>query len=177
MKCLDSSGDGNISYREFQAFVRVFEAEEDREEQEFRQKQKEAARYLEQEKQNQKELIKQQRTKSSSQAAADAEEKKAKKKASASQNSDGLERLWAKIGKFVDKKGDGDGVAMFKSMFEKYDTNGDGELTMNELAEGLASAGITTSKKNFKLLLDELDKDGGGKISLKEWSKGAKKRL
>ncbi len=41
----------------------------------------------------------------------------------------GLERVWAKISKYVEKQVDNgggkSGVALFKAMFEKYDMNGD----------------------------------------------------
>lgn len=172
MKCLDSSGDGSISYREFQAFVRVFQAEEDREAAEYRAMKKDAEKQL-----AAAEPKKDKTSRKPAGAAEDEEEKPKKDKLSASQSHEGLEKLWAKIGKYIDKKGGTtDGVSMFKEMFAKYDTNGDGELTMTELADGLAQAGITTSKKNFKLLMTELDKDGGGKISLKEFTKGMKKR-
>jgi Ca2+-binding EF-hand superfamily protein len=54
---------------------------------------------------------------------------------------------------------------------------GDGVLTIEELAEGLASCGITTSRKNFRNLLSEVDADGSGQISLKEWTDGAGRKI
>ena len=37
-------------------------------------------------------------------------------------------------------------------IYRKYDVDGDGELTVAELTEGLAAAGIKSSRKNFKVL-------------------------
>ena len=39
------------------------------------------------------------------------------------------------------------GVALLEDMFERFDVDGDGQLTTEELVDGLSSAGITTSKK------------------------------
>mmetsp|Transcript_50752 Transcript_50752/g.100451 ORF Transcript_50752/g.100451 Transcript_50752/m.100451 type:complete len:273 (-) Transcript_50752:120-938(-) len=101
---------------------------------------------------------------------------------SAIEREKGLEKLWHKIGKYITKvMGEGDnraeGMKLFKALFERYDTNGDGELTIEELAEGLASSGITTSRRNFKLLVADVDADGSGVISLREWTKGGKGHL
>jgi hypothetical protein len=117
MKCLDASGDGSISYKEFQSFVRVFQAEEDEELEKWKEKKREADEAVAQMK----------HPKAKSKGAAEEEQHKSSKKGAVASSSDqnaGLEKLWAKIGKYIDKKGGTDGVSMFKAMFEKYDTNG-----------------------------------------------------
>ena len=85
-------------------------------------------------------------------------------------------RLWKKIAKYIDNEGD-TSEDFLAELFTQYDTDGDGELTIEELTEGFTAAGIKLSRKNFKLMMSELDADGSGSISLNEWTSGAASKL
>ena len=88
-----------------------------------------------------------------------------------------LEELWSTVGHYLDDimpASGKSGTDVFEDMFNEYDLNGDGVLTVEELTEGLMKAGIIMSKKKFKLLMQELDKDRSGTISLKEFRRGLK---
>lgn len=131
MKCLDSSGDGSISYKEFQSFVRIFHEEEEEELDKWKHMKQEADEAVEHMKHRTHSKGEEMTHKTSKLAAEETKHKTTKNtkkhtsSTSSSEQNAGLEKLWAKIGKYIDKKGGTDGVSMFKTMFEKYDTNGD----------------------------------------------------
>lgn len=55
-----------------------------------------------------------------------------------------------------------------KALMERFDINGDGSISIDELSEGLKSINVTISAKEKLALMKELDKDRDGGISQQE---------
>lgn len=55
-----------------------------------------------------------------------------------------------------------------KALMERFDVNGDGSISIDELGEGLKSINVTISDKEKLALMKELDKDRDGGISQQE---------
>lgn len=58
--------------------------------------------------------------------------------------------------------------AYVKALMERFDINGDGSISIDELSEGLKSINVTISAKEKLALMKELDKDRDGGISQQE---------
>ena len=56
--------------------------------------------------------------------------------------------------------------------FAKVDANGDGQITPDELLDGLHEAGVAPSVKEIRVMIQFADKDGDGMISKEEWKHG-----
>ncbi|KAL4568850.1 hypothetical protein LXL04_024467 [Taraxacum kok-saghyz] len=54
-------------------------------------------------------------------------------------------------------------------IFGKFDANGDGKISSNELGESLKTLGSVTSEE-VKTMMEELDTDGDGFISYEEFT-------
>ena len=55
--------------------------------------------------------------------------------------------------------------AYVKALMERFDINGDGSISIEELGEGLKSINVRISEKEKLALMKELDKDHDGGIS------------
>ncbi|KAG6397717.1 hypothetical protein SASPL_143887 [Salvia splendens] len=56
-----------------------------------------------------------------------------------------------------------------EKVFSKFDTNGDGKISLSELGDILNGLGSATSADEVKRIMSELDTDGDGFIDLKEF--------
>ncbi|XP_051127308.1 probable calcium-binding protein CML18 isoform X1 [Andrographis paniculata] len=56
-----------------------------------------------------------------------------------------------------------------EKVFNKFDANGDGRISLNELAAVLNGLGSPTSADEIKRIMAELDTDGDGYIDFKEF--------
>lgn len=56
-----------------------------------------------------------------------------------------------------------------KQIFNKFDANGDGKISLSDLGMILNALGWKTSPDEAKKLMDEIDSDGDGFIDLKEF--------
>mmetsp|Transcript_35926 Transcript_35926/g.80855 ORF Transcript_35926/g.80855 Transcript_35926/m.80855 type:complete len:195 (+) Transcript_35926:530-1114(+) len=177
IKALDHGRDGMINYSEFSKFVKAFRDDDkadgvmEKEQRRLAQRQADASMAQMREEREKAKADKLARGRAPPPGL---KPKKSHKKGGPSKEEKlaALSELWDKIGKYINEAANmekKDGVAFLEAMFEKYDVDGDNELTFQELAEGLASAGIRTSKRTFKLLIKEIDEDESGKISLDEW--------
>lgn len=52
-----------------------------------------------------------------------------------------------------------------KALMKKFDINGDGSISIDELSQGLKSINVRISEKEKLALMKELDKDRDGGIS------------
>lgn len=59
-------------------------------------------------------------------------------------------------------------------MMERFDINGDGSISIEELGLGLKSIGVKISEKEKLALMKELDKDRDGGISEQEFHNALK---
>jgi calcium-binding protein CML len=57
-----------------------------------------------------------------------------------------------------------------KKIFNKFDKNGDGKISCNELKDILHALGSRTSSDEVQRIMSEIDKDGDGVISLDEFT-------
>jgi len=58
----------------------------------------------------------------------------------------------------------------FTCLFAILDRNGDLELTIEELAEGLKASGFDLSKNDLRVLIENMDTSHNGRISSDEWN-------
>ena len=56
-----------------------------------------------------------------------------------------------------------------KEAFKKFDTNGDGSLSPEELEVAIDDFGIGLSKLQMKVLMRDIDRDSDGKIDYNEF--------
>lgn len=57
-----------------------------------------------------------------------------------------------------------------KKVFDKFDKNGDGKISCDELKDILHSLGSGTSSEEVKRIMSEVDQDGDGFINLQEFA-------
>ncbi|XP_027940850.1 probable calcium-binding protein CML23 [Vigna unguiculata] len=57
-----------------------------------------------------------------------------------------------------------------RQIFNKFDKNGDGKISITELRDMLSTLGSKTTKEELKRMMEELDKNGDGFIDLKEFA-------
>lgn len=57
-----------------------------------------------------------------------------------------------------------------RKVFNKFDKNGDGKISADELKDVLRSLGSKTSPEEVKRVMDEIDKDGDGYIDFNEFA-------
>lgn len=60
-------------------------------------------------------------------------------------------------------------VEEMKNIFNKFDKDGDGKISFDELKEILSGIGTTPSADEMQKTLSELDKDGDGFVDLEEF--------
>lgn len=58
-----------------------------------------------------------------------------------------------------------------KALFDKYDADGNGHITKEELGEALRMGGKVMSDEEVKTMFDGMDKEGDGRVSLLEFRK------
>jgi len=64
---------------------------------------------------------------------------------------------------------DGDKIKELRNVFMALDENGDGELTIAELRDGLAKAGLTEIPADLEQIMKDVDTDGSGAIDYTEF--------
>lgn len=57
-----------------------------------------------------------------------------------------------------------------RQIFNKFDKNGDGKISISELKEMMATLGSKTTHDEVKRMMEELDQNGDGFIDLKEFA-------
>eukprot|EP01052_Picozoa_sp_SAG31_P005815 SAG31_NODE_261_length_18904_cov_115.315554_4_plen_2049_part_00 len=67
-------------------------------------------------------------------------------------------------------------VSAARSIFRSIDTNGNGEVSSDEMMQLAVDLGIQTSKEEFKIIFQEMDLDGGGTIDIMEFNEWMSKR-
>lgn len=60
-------------------------------------------------------------------------------------------------------------VEEMRKVFEKFDKNGDGKISPNELKSVLSALGSAPSSDEIDRMLSEMDKDGNGYVDLDEF--------
>merc|ERR1719394_1530866 len=64
-----------------------------------------------------------------------------------------------------------------KEMFQMFDANGDGKLSLDEVREGFAGIGMDLSKEDFDNMIAEIDQDNDGTLTLEEFTKMAARSM
>ncbi|KAG5064284.1 hypothetical protein JHK85_005467 [Glycine max] len=59
---------------------------------------------------------------------------------------------------------------LVRQIFNKFDKNGDGKISVTELKDMLAALGSKTTDEELKRMMEELDQNGDGFIDLKEFA-------
>mmetsp|Transcript_36344 Transcript_36344/g.79290 ORF Transcript_36344/g.79290 Transcript_36344/m.79290 type:complete len:349 (-) Transcript_36344:112-1158(-) len=62
-----------------------------------------------------------------------------------------------------------DQIKALRETFVALDNNGDGQLTVNEMKEGIAKAGLTEIPPDLKQIMEDVDSDGSGVIDYTEF--------
>mmetsp|Transcript_17101 Transcript_17101/g.42421 ORF Transcript_17101/g.42421 Transcript_17101/m.42421 type:complete len:532 (-) Transcript_17101:353-1948(-) len=62
-----------------------------------------------------------------------------------------------------------DSVKQLRELFTQLDADNDGTLSVEEITEGMAQAGLQDSKQELEELLKQIDSDGSGKIDYSEF--------
>eukprot|EP00929_Paragymnodinium_shiwhaense_P058566 TRINITY_DN2932_c0_g1_i1.p1 TRINITY_DN2932_c0_g1~~TRINITY_DN2932_c0_g1_i1.p1 ORF type:complete len:502 (+),score=153.25 TRINITY_DN2932_c0_g1_i1:86-1591(+) len=62
-----------------------------------------------------------------------------------------------------------DQIKALRETFMSLDHNGDGQLTVNELKEGIVKAGLKEIPQDLQAIMDEVDSDGSGVIDYTEF--------
>jgi Ca2+-binding EF-hand superfamily protein len=75
-----------------------------------------------------------------------------------------MQALAAKVGAKFRQQLDSRGKELHEA-FERFDTNGDGVLSKDELLDGLRGLGIKLSRKDEQDLIGVIDEDGDGEVS------------
>jgi calmodulin len=88
------------------------------------------------------------------------------RQASPEEDAQTLLNAWDSI---LDETLTSDGLASIKSMFKLADVDGDGGLSLQELARGLLSCGIRMTPRQLRLLQRDLDENKDGDISFEEF--------
>ncbi len=60
-------------------------------------------------------------------------------------------------------------IRNLRALFMQLDTNGDGQLTIHEMTEGLSKAGATEGLEDLHEVLAQIDSDGSGQIDYTEF--------
>ena len=60
-------------------------------------------------------------------------------------------------------------IKNLRALFMQLDVNGDGQLTIAEMKEGLDKAGLTENYEELKSLMEQIDSDGSGQIDYTEF--------
>ncbi|GAB2288909.1 hypothetical protein Dimus_023214 [Dionaea muscipula] len=61
-------------------------------------------------------------------------------------------------------------MAEIEKVFNKFDANGDGKISFQELGSLLTALGAGTSKEEVIAMMKEMDANGDGSVDLKEFS-------
>merc|ERR1712139_680142 len=64
---------------------------------------------------------------------------------------------------------DEDAISKLRSIFMQLDANGDGQLTVAEMKEGLQKAGLTDVPADLQQIMEDVDSDGSGVIDYTEF--------
>ena len=64
---------------------------------------------------------------------------------------------------------DSEQIASYQVMFEKYDTDKNGSIDIEELNEMLKSCGITMTQDELQDIIAEFDTDNNGSIDFEEF--------
>ncbi|KAI4357428.1 hypothetical protein L6164_001376 [Bauhinia variegata] len=61
-----------------------------------------------------------------------------------------------------------EGKAECERLFKRFDQNGDGKISLSEMAEAFKAFGATASTEEVQRRMTEMDKDGDGFLSFEE---------
>lgn len=81
-----------------------------------------------------------------------------------------LEHRWlSKHGRKSQLKEFREKTVLMRRWFESLDTDGSGEVGLNELEDPLVSVGLARSRDDVQKLIDQVDKDGTGEVTFSEF--------
>ncbi len=66
-----------------------------------------------------------------------------------------------------------DSARKIEELFRRLDTDGSGELSVRELAEGLVSLHVSLTPRELRLFASSIDVNGNGSISFQEFLRAA----
>eukprot|EP00615_Pteridomonas_danica_P014929 CAMPEP_0114380898 /NCGR_PEP_ID=MMETSP0102-20121206/3134_1 /TAXON_ID=38822 ORGANISM="Pteridomonas danica, Strain PT" /NCGR_SAMPLE_ID=MMETSP0102 /ASSEMBLY_ACC=CAM_ASM_000212 /LENGTH=506 /DNA_ID=CAMNT_0001536289 /DNA_START=2253 /DNA_END=3770 /DNA_ORIENTATION=- len=68
-----------------------------------------------------------------------------------------------------DEEGDDDGLKRVKELFDNFDVDGNKQIDIEELSEGLIDMRILMNQRQIKMFSEQMDLDGDGFVSLSEF--------
>jgi len=81
-----------------------------------------------------------------------------------------LERLKYQLNVACHGAGAGASMGLLRAIFQRFDADGDGVITRDELRRGLALQGVDFGDADFAALMDQMDLDGDGEVSATEFA-------